>query len=81
MDEGLEKTFDLKIDTINMVPGNYRFDMLAFEQNEFGLQDFVDRIEGAAQIDLVKRNSTDLDWKSMFWGHTRYNDFHIIEIE
>ena len=80
LEADVERIFDLKIETANMVPGNYRFDMLAFEQNDFGLQDFVDRIEGAAQIELVKRNSTDLNWLPLYWGHTRFNDFHIEEI-
>ncbi len=65
---------DLKFSTENMVPGNYRFDMLAFESNDFGIQDFVDRVEGAPIIELVKRNEKDLDWLPQWWGHTKYQD-------
>ncbi|MDO4465993.1 MAG: ABC transporter ATP-binding protein [Bacillota bacterium] len=75
--KGEEKDIYLAIDTKNMTPGNYRFDMLAFEQNDFGVQDFVDRIEGAAQIELIKTNENDLEWLPQFWGHTKFNDFEI----
>lgn len=74
---GSEGSFFLEIDTKNMVPGSYRFDMLAFEQNEYGIQDFCDRIEGALQITLEKANENDLEWLSQYWGYTRFDNFTI----
>lgn len=67
----------LSIDTDKMAPGNYRFDMLAYESNDFGLQDWCDRIEGALIIELIKRHSSDLEWLAQYWGHTRFNDITI----
>ncbi|MGF0032198.1 ABC transporter ATP-binding protein [Bariatricus sp. SGI.154] len=77
---GKEKEIELLIDTSHMTPGNYRFDMLAFEQNDFGVQDFVDKVEGAAQIELVRKNETDLEWLPQFWGHTRFKDIIISDL-
>lgn len=80
MNKGEEREYFLVVDTNHMTPGNYRFDMLAFEQNDFGIQDWCDRIEGAAQIELERRNDLELEWLPQFWGHTRFNDFTIQEI-
>jgi hypothetical protein len=77
--KGEVQSFMLNIDTSNFVPGNYRFDLLAFDQNDFGIQDFVDRIEGAAQIELAS-NETDLIWLPQWWGHTHFNDFLITKV-
>lgn len=79
MEPGEEKDFYLSVDTANMAPGNYRFDLLAFEQNDFGVQDWCDRIEGAAQIELDRRSEADLEWLPQYWGHTRFKDFIITE--
>ena len=80
INRGEEKEYYLNINTDNMTPGNYRFDILAFEQNDFGIQDWCDRVEGAAQIELDRRNETDLEWLPQYWGHTRFPDFHISNI-
>ncbi len=81
LDVGKEEYFLLKVDTKNLAPGNYRFDMLAFEQNEFGVQDFCDRIEGALQITLEKANEKDLEWLPQYWGHTRFDPFIISALD
>ena len=67
----------LSVDTAHIAPGSYRFDMLAFEKNDFGIQDWVDRVAGALQIDIVKRRQADLDWLPQWWGHTHFNDIKI----
>lgn len=77
--KGEEFLLNLVIDTKGMVPGNYRFDLLAFESNEFGVQDFVDRVAGALQIELVKKNPDDLEWLSYYWGYTNFRDILISE--
>ena len=70
----------LDIDTSHMVPGRYRFDLLAFERNEFGNQDWCDKVSGAPILELQKRNKTDLEWLPQWWGHTRFEDFTIESI-
>lgn len=67
----------LKINTNNMVPGIYRFDLLAFEENEFGIQDWVDRVEGAPVLELVKKQANDIEWLSQWWGYTKFNDIQL----
>ena len=73
-----EFELNLKLNTSHMVPGSYRFDMLAFERNDFGMQDFVDRIEGALQLDIVKKDSSDIEWLPQYWGHTKFCDIEFI---
>lgn len=73
------EVFDLylTVDTAHIAPGSYRFDMLAFEKNDFGIQDWVDRVGGALQVDIVKREQDDLEWLPQWWGHTRFNDIEV----
>lgn len=76
-----ELVMQIGIDTQHMVPGNYRFDLLAFETNDFGVQDFVDRVEGAPILELVKRNEKDLEWLPQWWGHTQFEDIQLYSVE
>ena len=76
-DKGELLTLNLLIDTAHLAPGNYRFDLLAYEQNDFGIQDWCDRVAGAPILDIVKRNDNDLDWLPQWWGHTQFHDLHL----
>ncbi len=71
----------MTVDTAHLAPGGYRFDMLAFETNEFGNQDWCDRIAGAMQLNLVKANEHDLDWLAQYWGHTMFRDVRIDRVD
>ena len=73
------EVFTLKIGicTEHLAPGTYRFDLLAFEQNDFGIQDWVDRVEGAPVLEIVKRNDGDLEWLPQYWGHTQLEDIRL----
>lgn len=73
-------TVNMLLDTTHFVPGIYRFDLLAFESNDFGLQDFTDRVEGAMVLEIGKKAS-DLEWLPQWWGHVRLTDFHLLSIE
>ena len=76
-DKGELLTLNLWIDTAHLAPGNYRFDLLAYEQNDFGIQDWCDRVAGAPILDIVKCNDNDLDWLPQWWGHTQFHDLHL----
>lgn len=71
----------LGINTEHLVPGNYRFDLLAFEMNDFGMQDWVDKIEGAPVLEIEKRNPKDLEWLPQWWGHTRFSDIQLQDVK
>lgn len=72
---------DLDINTAHLAPGNYRFDMLAYQRNEFGVEGWCDRVSGALQIELQKENSSDIEWLSHYWGHTRFTDIVISDVQ
>ena len=78
--QGEQLTVNMLLDTTHFVPGIYRFDLLAFESNDFGLQDFTDRVEGAMVLEIGKKAS-DLEWLPQWWGHVRLTDFHLSSIE
>ena len=79
--QGQRLVVDLLIDTSHMAPGNYRFDLLAFEQNDFGIQDWCDRVPGAPILDLAKRNDNDLDWLPQWWGHTIFSEMTLSDVQ
>lgn len=72
---------DVDLDTAHLAPGNYRFDMLAYQRNEFGVEGWCDRVSGALQIELQKEKDSDIEWLSHYWGHTRFSDIRIIDIK
>ncbi len=74
-------TVNMEIDTAHMAPGNYRLNLLAFEQNDFGIQDWCDRVEGAPIIEIVKKNDGELDWLPQWWGHTQFHDIKLKSVE
>ena len=73
---GNTKELYLNLKTNNMVPGTYRFDLLAFEQNDYGIQDWVDRIEGALIVTLENTENS-LEWLKRFWGEVHFDNFSI----
>ena len=77
---GEQFTVNMLLDTTHFVPGTYRFDMLAFETNDFGMQDFTDRIEGAMVLEIEKK-ADDIEWLPQWWGHVRLTDLHLSNIE
>lgn len=79
-EQGDHFAVQMQVDTSHLVPGNYRFDILAYETNEFGNQDWVDRVEGAMTLEIEKSNPQELDWLPQWWGHTRFNDIIIHSI-
>ena len=78
--QGDQLTVNMVLDTAHFVPGIYRFDLLAFESNDFGMQDFTDRVEGAMVLEIEKKAS-DLEWLPQWWGHVRLTDFHLSSLE
>ena len=72
---------DMDIDTAHLAPGSYRFDMLAYQHNEYGTETWCDRVSGALQIELQKAKDSDIEWLSHYWGHTRFADIAITDVK
>ena len=73
---GENVTLDISMDTSHLAPGTYRCDLLAFESNEFGNQDWCDRVQSALIIELQRRPS-ELEWLPQWWGHTVFEPMQI----
>lgn len=78
--KGEEIELCLEINTEHLAPGNYRFDLLAFESNDFGIQDWVDKVEGAPILEIEKRAEKDLEWLAQWWGHTQFADICLCSV-
>ena len=77
---GENLTVNMQLDTNHLAPGAYRFDMLAFEMNDFGMQDWTDKVEGALNLEIIKQQ-TGIEWLPQWWGHVNLPDIHLISSE
>lgn len=78
--KGENYTVDMILDTNHFTPGVYRFDLLAFEMNDFGMQDWTDRVEGALILEIAKKDH-DIEWLPQWWGHVRMQDLRLRSVE
>ena len=75
--------FDLKLalNTNNLAPGSYKAIALAYERDRFGNQDYLDRVDPALFFEIVQRENDDLLWLAQYWGHIKFDDMLIEDIE
>ena len=76
------KKIDLRVSmsTKNFASGRYKVVALAYEQNEFGYQMGVDRVEPAMYFEVLNEDKEDLVWLHQYWGHTHFDDMKIQNI-
>lgn len=76
-----EFTLKVEVHTEHIAPGIYTCHLLAFEENDFGVQDWCDRVEGAPILEIEKAPSSSLTWLPQCWGHTMFEDISLISKE
>ena len=77
---GEEFIAEMLLDTDHFTPGTFRFDLLAFETNDFGVQDWTDRVEGAMILEITKRQN-DIEWLPQWWGHVKLTELRLASVE
>lgn len=70
----------MSFDTSNFAPGRYSVVILLFENNKYGAQVGIDRVESALVFDVEAANSDRVQWLSNYWGNIHLNDLHISQI-
>lgn len=69
----------IKFGTENFAPGKYKVTALAFTSNDFGTQDFFDRVDVAFTFEIVDNNAN-LQWLHKYWGHIHLDDIDIYRV-
>lgn len=68
----------VKLKTDNFAPGRYYAAALVYEENDFGAQVGIDRVEPALMFEIVE-NDGNLVWLPQYWGNVRFDDMEIFE--
>lgn len=71
----------LTLDTANLAPGSYKAVALAYERDCFGNQIGVDRVDPALFFEIVQNENSDLVWLTQYWGHIKFDDMLIEDME
>lgn len=69
-----------EFDATNLSEGVYVFYLLAFERNEYGAVENLDKPEEPIYFEIYT-NDNDEKWNSALWGHVRLNELKIIKNE
>lgn len=78
---GKEKTIRLHMDFAHLTPGRYKTDIVAYVQNEFGVEQFLDGVYPGLifELDEQTNESNPLVWIHHNWGHVHFHDVMIAE--
>lgn len=72
----------LLIPTENFAPGKYECVALAYAYDSYGNQVGIDRVEPAMVLEVINSSNNDgLIWLTRYWGHVRFDDMKIKDIE
>lgn len=74
-----KKNVDIKVDLQHLTPGKYRVDIIAYLQNQFGSEQFLDGVYPGFVFEISDKvnEQNPLIWLHNFWGHIRLNDLKI----
>lgn len=74
-----EISLHMSLSTHSFAPGKYRAIILLYEQNEYGSQIYIDRIESALIFEVKNNEDDKLVWLHRYWGFIRIDDLKILD--
>ena len=77
--EGDVADIHMQLPTAHFAPGKYKVVALTYVQNDFGTQDFFDRIVSALVFQVADDNA-ELQWLHRYWGHICLDDISVQNI-
>ena len=71
-----QKQIHMKMDTEHIAPGRYKMDIIAYQFNSFGQEQFLDGVYPGLifEIEDTINSKNKLVWLHRFWGHVRLKD-------
>lgn len=75
-----EEIAHLEMDTMHLTPGRYLIDIIAYQFNEFGKEQFLDGVYPGLVLEISEtlNNGNKLVWLHRYWGHVHLNDVSVI---
>jgi lipopolysaccharide transport system ATP-binding protein len=76
-----QKLIKMTMDTEHIAPGRYKMDIIAYQFNSFGQEQFLDGVYPGLifEIEDTINNKNKLIWLHKFWGHVRLKDVLLSE--
>ena len=76
---GDTKDMILHLDTSHFAPGKYSANIIAYVQNEFGTERFLDGVYPGLKLTISEsgKNKDYITWMHNHWGHLRLHDITI----
>ncbi len=74
-----ENVYKLSFDTLHMMHGKYKVDIVAYQYDGAGNESYIDGVYPGMifEISNVINENNQLLWNHKFWGHIRLHDVHI----
>ena len=75
----VEATVRIQVDTAHLTPGRYVADIIAYQDNEFGTEQFLDGVYPGLvfQIRNEQSEKNKLVWLHQHWGYIRLHDMYL----
>lgn len=74
-----DNSYLLRFDTEHLTPGHYRIDIIAYQYDEFGNEQYLDGVYPGMILEIsdIVNTENQLIWLHKFWGHVRLHDIHV----
>lgn len=79
--EGQNIDMHIKLPTKNLTAGKYSVIAVSYERDDYGNQEGVDRVEPAMFFEVIDEDEDRLIWLHSWWGHVRFDDMKVTDIE
>lgn len=78
--EDQDRSIHLEMDTTHLTPGRYLIDIIAYQFNEYGKEQFLDGVYPGLVLEISEtlNDGNELVWLHRYWGHVRLNDVSVI---
>ena len=78
---GEKLSVNFKFDTAHLTPGRYKVDIIAYVNNEFGVEQFLDGVYPGFIFEITDtlNEHNPLNWLHRYWGHIHLHDVQIAE--
>ncbi len=76
-----ENSVHMVLDTDHLAPGRYKIDIVAYQFNEYGHENYLDGVYPGLILEISEAFTEDnkLVWLHRNWGHVHLDDVRVIE--
>lgn len=80
LNKNIVSSVEVQMDTAHLTPGRYFADIVAYQYNEFGTEQFVDGVYPGIIFDITDKLNNDnrLIWLHQYWGHVHLQDIQLV---